>query len=161
MSENPGQEKKAIWKILLGLLIVALLSPHTLQITNQSIVDASFTRYSLITVLLTVFYEYGFTLVGPYSTLFIMPPTSAALLNALTFGLNILIILNHFWFTKGTISRRKALLVVGIILCIHVALLLGVFSYQLNGTTSVLAIPLPVFPIIVAMAILRAEIPKP
>ncbi|MFW9807581.1 MAG: hypothetical protein ACFFFK_12705 [Candidatus Thorarchaeota archaeon] len=161
MSENLGQEKKAVWKLLVVLLIAALLSPHTLQIINQSITDASFTRYSVITVLLTAFYEYGHTLVGPYSTLFIMPPTSAALLNALTFVLNILIILSQFWFIKGTISRRNALLVVGIILCIHVALLLGVFSYQLNGTTSVLAIPLPIFPIIVTIAILRAKISKP
>jgi hypothetical protein len=161
MSENPAQEKKAVWKLLVALLIAALLSPHTLQIINQSIPDASFTRYSIITVLLTVFYEYGSTIVGPYSTLFIMPPTSAASLNALTFVLNILIILSGFWFTKGTVSRRNALLVVLIILCVHVALLLGVFSYQLNGTKNVLAIPLPVFPIIGAIAILRTKIPNP
>lgn len=161
MSENPAQEKKTVWKLLVGLLIVALLSPHTLQILNVSITDASFTRYSVITVLLTVFYEYGSTIVGPYSTLFIMPPTSAALLNALTFVLNILIILSAFWFTKGSVSRRNALLAVGIILCVHVALLLGVFSYQLNGTTNVLAIPLPIFPIIGALAILRTRMPNP
>lgn len=159
MSENPDQDKGTIWRVLLALIIAALLSPHTLEIASQSIIDASFTRYSVITVLLTFFYESGSTFAGPYSTLFIMPPTSAALLNALTLVLNISIILSLFGFIKGTVSRRNALLVVGIILCIHVALLLGVFSYQMNGTTSVLAIPLPVFPIIGAIAILRTRIP--
>jgi uncharacterized membrane protein YfcA len=161
MSENPANEKKAVWKLLVVLLIAALLSPHTLQIINQSIPDASFTRYSVITVLLTAFYEHGNTIIGPYSTLFIMPPTSAALLNSVTFVFNILIIWSVSWFTKGNGSRRDALLTVATMLCVHVGLLLSIFSYQLDATTNVLAIPLPVFPIIVAIAILRAKIPNP
>ena len=159
MSDNLVQEKRNIWRFLLLLLIAALLSPHTLEISHQGIIDASFTRYSVITVLLTFFYEFGSTFAGPYSTLFIMPPTSAASLNALTLVLYILIILGLFGFAKGMISRRRVLQLIGIVLCVHVFSLLGVFSYQLDSIASVLGIPLPVFPIISALAVLRRKTP--
>ena len=158
MSENQNQAKGSVWRVLLALIIAALLSPHTLEIASQSIIDASFTRYSVITVLLTVFYEYGSTLVGPYSTLFIMPPTSAALLNALTLVLNISIILGLFGLAKGSISPKRALQLIGIVLCVHVILLFGVFSIQLDGWANVLALPLPIFPLISALAVFREKI---
>ena len=161
MSEYLIQDKRVVWRFLLVLFIAALLLPHTLEISSHSIPDASYTRYSVISVLLTIFYEYGSTIVGPYSTLFIMPPTSAALLNELTLVLNILIILSQSGFAKGRISRRRVLQIIGIILCVHVVLLLGVFSYQVDGWASVLAIPLPIFPIISTLAMLRGKTPNP
>ena len=160
MLGSQDQEKRTVWRVLLALLIVALLSPHTFEISSQSIIDASFTRYSVITVLLTIFYEYGSTIVGPYDTFFIMPPTSAALLNTLTLVLNISIILSLFGLAKGTISRRRALQLIAVFLCAHVVLLLGFFSIQLDGWANVLALPLPVFPIISALAVLRDRIPN-
>ena len=160
MSEKQNQEKGLAWKVLLAIIIAGLLSPHTLEISHQGIIDAYFTRYSIITVLLTVFYESGSTFAGPYSTLFIMPPTSAALLNALTLVINISIILSLFGLSKGTISRRRALQLIAVFLCVHVLLLLGVFSYQVDGWANVLALPLPIFPIISALAVLRGKIPN-
>ncbi len=160
MTENSTQITRNTWKFLLILLIAALLLPHTFEIASQNIPDASYTRYSVITVLLTLFYEYGNTLAGPYSTLFIMPPTSAILLNALTLIINVAIILSQFWFAKGTISKMRTLYIIAAALCVHVLLLVGIFSYQLDATASVLAIPLPIFPIISALLVLRGKIPK-
>jgi hypothetical protein len=145
---------------LLFLVIAALLSPHTFEISNQSMPDNSFTRYSIITVLLIPFYQFGDTFVGPYSTLFIMPPTAALLLNLLTLLINTSIILSQVGLSKGIISRKRALYLIGIALCVDVLLLIGFFSYQLDGTASVLAIPLPIFPIISAFAILRNKVPN-
>jgi hypothetical protein len=158
VSENPAQEKKAVWKLLVVFTLAALLSPHTFEISSQSIIDASFTRYSVITVLLTVFYESGSTIAGPYNTLFIMPPTSAALLNALTLVLNISIILSLWGLAKGVVSPRRALQLIGIVLCVHIFLLLGVFSYQADGWANVLALPLPIFPLVSALVVLRGKI---
>jgi hypothetical protein len=161
MTDNLIQTSRNKWRFLLFLFIAALLSPHTFEISNQSIPDASFTRYSVITVFLTLFYEYGSTIAGPYSTIFIMPPTSAILLNTLTLLINVVIILGQVGFSKGTISRSRVLYIIGIALCIHVLLLVGVFSYQLDGMASVLAVPLPVFPIISALVVLLGRIPSP
>jgi hypothetical protein len=161
MSENLIQDSRRFWKFLLFLLIAALLSPHTFEVSSQSIPDASFTRYSIVTVLLTLFYEYGSTIAGPYSTAFIMPPTSAILLNTLTLLINVVIILGQVGFSKGMISRSRVLYIIGIALCVHVLLLVGFFSYQLDAMASVLAIPLPVFPIISALAVLLGWIPSP
>ncbi|MFW9958397.1 MAG: hypothetical protein ACFFCT_10020 [Candidatus Odinarchaeota archaeon] len=142
------------------LLIAALLLPHTLEIASQNIPDASYTRYSVITVLLTLFYEYGSTLVGPYSTVFIIPPTSAILLNVLTLIINASIILSQFWFVRGTISKMRTLYIIAVALCVHVLLLVGFFSYQLDATASVLAVPLPIFPIISVLVVLGNKIPN-
>ena len=148
-------------RLLLFLLIAALLSPHTFEISSRSIPDASFTRYSVITLLLTLFYEYGTTIAGPYSTLFIMPPTSAAILNVVALLINFSIIMSQLGLAKGTISRRSALYIIGVALCIHVFLLAGFFSYRLDATASVLAIPLPIFPAISILAILRSKTLNP
>lgn len=160
MSENLVQETWNAKRFLLFLLIVALLSPHTLEISSQSIIDASYTRYSVITVLLTIFYEYGNTMVGPYSTFFIEPPTAKVLLNVLTLILNLSIIVSQFGFAKGTISRRRVMHVIGIAFFVHILLLMGVFSYQLDSWSNVLAIPLPIFPIISVLLVLRDRIPN-
>lgn len=160
MSENMIRNTRNTWRLLLFLLIAALLSPHTFEISSRSIPDGSFTRYSVITLILTLFYEYGTTIAGPYSTIFIMPPTSAAILNMVTLLINVSIILSQLGLAKGTISRRRALYIIGIALCVHVFLLVGFFSYQLDATASVLAIPLPIFPLISTLAILRNKIPN-
>jgi hypothetical protein len=145
-------------RFFLLIVAAALLVPHTFEISRQNIPDASFTRYSVITLLLTLFYEYGNTLVGPYSTLSIMPPTSATLLNVLTLIVNISIILSQWGLTKGKVSRRVVLYTIAIALCVHALLLIGFFSYQLDATASVLAVPLPIFPIISALVVLRGKI---
>jgi hypothetical protein len=146
-------------RFLLLVIIAALLLPHTFEISNQYIPDASFTRYSVITLLLTLFYEYGSTFVGPYSTLFIMPPTSTTLLNAMTVIVNISIILSLWGLMRGRLARRGTLYIIAIALFVHVFLLMGFFSIMVTGVTSVLAIPLPIFPIISILAILRNKIP--
>jgi 4-amino-4-deoxy-L-arabinose transferase-like glycosyltransferase len=160
MSEDSVQKTKSVQKFFLIVIIGALLLPHTFQISSQSFPDASFERYSLITVLLTVFYEYGSTLVGPYSNFFLKPPTSEALLNILTLVLNVLIIIGLIGFARRAISRKRVLQLIGLVLCVHVFLLFGVFSYQLDAVASVLAIPLPVFPIIGALVVIRNKVPS-
>lgn len=141
------------------IIVAALISPHTFEISSQNIIDASFTRYSIVTLLLTLFYEYGSTFVGPYTTLFIMPPTSAPLYNPLTLMVNITIILSLWRLMKDKISRRAVLYIIAIVVCVDVFLLIGFFSIRLDGWASVLAIPLPIFPLISALLILRNKIP--
>jgi hypothetical protein len=156
-----NQNTMTTGRFLLLVVVAALLAPHTFEISSQNIPDASFARYSVITLLLTVFYEYGSTIAGSYSTLFVMPPTSAALLNLLTLIVNVSIILAQWGVTKGRASKRIALYTIAAALCVHALLLLGFFSYQVNGTASALAIPLPVFPIISALLVLRGKLPVP
>ncbi|MFW9817366.1 MAG: hypothetical protein ACFFEW_15695 [Candidatus Thorarchaeota archaeon] len=148
-------------RFLLFILVAALIAPHTFEISGRMIPDGSFTRYSLILVLLTLFYESGTNIAGPYSTGFILPPTSAILLNVLTLIINISIILSQWQYTIGSMSRKNVLYVIGLALCVHVLLLIGFFSYQLDATASVLSIPLPIFPIISALVVLRGKIPSP
>lgn len=151
----------SVRKFLLFILVAALIAPHTFEISSQIIPDNSFTRYSLILVLLTLFYESGTNIFGPYSTGFILPPTSAILLNVLTLIINISIILSQWVYTRGSISRKNVLYIIGIALCIHVLLLISFFSYQLDTTASVLSIPLPIFPIISVLLVLQGKIPNP
>jgi len=159
MTENSTQITRNTWKLLLFLIIAALLLPHTFEISSQNIPDASYTRYSVITVLLTLFYEYGNTLAGPYTTVFIMPLTYAALLNFGTLLINVSIVLSQVNYARGGYSRKRVLYIIGIALCVHVLLLVG-FYYQVGATSSVLAVPLPIFPIISALLVLREKIPK-
>ncbi|MFW9788774.1 MAG: hypothetical protein ACFFE2_14785 [Candidatus Thorarchaeota archaeon] len=144
----------------LFILLAALIAPHTFEISSQIIPDNSFTRYSLILVLLTLFYESGTNIVGSYSKGFILPPTSAVLLNTLTLIINIAILLSQWGYAKGTVSRKNVLYIIVIALCVHALLLIGFFSYQLDATTSALAIPLPIFPVISILAVLRGKIPN-
>ncbi|MFW9834810.1 MAG: hypothetical protein ACFFEK_12500 [Candidatus Thorarchaeota archaeon] len=160
MSEDLVQKTKNVQKVFLILIIGALLLPHTFQISRQSFPDASFMRYSLITVLLTVFYESGSTLIGPYSTFLLKPPTSEIPLNISTLVLNVLIIIGLFVYAKRTISRKRVLQLIVVVLCVHTLLLLGFFSYQLDAVASVLAIPLPIFPIISALAVIHSKVPN-
>jgi len=141
------------------VVVAALLAPHTFEISTQNIIDASFTRYSVITLLLTLFYESGSTIVGPYTTLFIMPPTSALLLNGLTLIVNLSIILSLWGLIKGKFSKKVVLSIIAIVLCVHALLVIGLFSYQASAWESVLSIPLPIFPIISALLILLNKIP--
>lgn len=146
-------------RFLLLVILTALLIPHTFEISSQSIPDAAFVRYSVITLLLTLFYEFGSTIVGPYTTLFIMPSTSAPLYNPLALIVNVTIILILWRFIKGKSSRRRVLYVIAIAVFVQAFLLIGFFSVRLDGWASYLAIPLPIFPIISMLAILRNKIP--
>lgn len=146
-------------RFLLLVILAALLIPHTFEISSQSIPDAAFVRYSVITLLLTLFYEFGSTLVGPYTTLFILPPTSAPLYNPLALIVNIAIILGLWGVMKGKLSREVVLYTIVIAICVQAFLLIGFFSIRLDGWASYIAIPLPIFPIISMLAILRNKIP--
>jgi hypothetical protein len=158
MTENLTQKASFTWRFLLLLVIAALLIPHTLEIESQNLPDAVFTRYSVIIVLLTVSYEFGSTLMGPYSTIFVMPPTSAIVLNVLALLINISIIISLLGLVRGMISKKRVLYIIGIALCVQVFLLLGIFSYRLDSWASGLAIPLPVFPIVSALAVINNRI---
>jgi len=144
---------------LLLVVVVALLAPHTFEISSQNYMDASFTRYSVITLILTLFYEYGSTLAGPYTTLFIMPPTYAPLLNGLTLIVNLSIVLSLWGLMKGKVSRTVVLYIIAVALVVHAILVIGLFSYQASAFESVLSIPLPIFPIIIALLVLSNKIP--
>lgn len=146
-------------RFLLLLIVAALLVPHTFEITNQNYMDATFTRYSVIMLLLTLFYEYGSTLAGPYSTLSIMLPTSAPLLNILTLIVNISIIVILWGLIKGRVTKNVILYIITIVLCVQAFLVLVFFSIQLDAWASVLSIPLPIFPIISILIVLRNKIP--
>lgn len=144
---------------LLLIVVAALLAPHTFEISSQNIPDAFFTRYSVITLLFTLFYEFGSTFAGPYTTLFIMPPTSAILLNGLILIVNLSIILSLWSLIKGQVSRSVILYIIAIALCVHAILVIGLFSYQASAWESVLSIPLPIFPIICALLVLLNKMP--
>ena len=154
-----AQKTKSFQRFFVIFLIGALFLPHTFQISNQSLPDLSYTRYSVITVLLTVFYEYGSTLVGPYSTFFLKPPTLEAPLNILIFVFNVIIIIGQFEYAKGAISMRRVLQLIGIVLFVTVVLPLGVIFYPLDAMGSVLTIPLPIFPIIGGVIVIRNKVP--
>jgi len=141
------------------LVVAALFVPHTFEISSQNIPDAMFIRYSVITLVLTVFYEYGSTLAGPYSTLSISLPTAAPLVNGLALIINIAIILSMWGLMRGRLSRRSALYIVALALCVHAFLLLGVLSVRVDGWLTVLAIPAPIFPILGILLILSNKIP--
>ncbi|MFW9808498.1 MAG: hypothetical protein ACFFE6_03865 [Candidatus Thorarchaeota archaeon] len=153
-----NQDTTRVGRFMLFILVAALIAPHTFEISSQTIPDYSYTRYSLILVILTLFYESGTTIAGQYSTGFILPPTSSVLLNVLTLVINVSIVLSQWGYAKGRISRKNVLYIIGIALCVHVLLLIGFFSYQLDATASVLAIPLPIFPVISALVVLRGMI---
>ena len=159
MVSELNQDTMTSRRFLLLVIIAALLIPHTFEISNQYYPDATFTRYSVITLLLTLFYEFGSTLVGPYTTLFILPPTSAPLYNPLALIVNIAIILGLWGVMKGKLSRRAVLYTIVIAICVQAFLLIGFFSIRLDGWASYLAIPLPIFPIISALLILRNKVP--
>ncbi|RDE15651.1 MAG: hypothetical protein C4K48_03480 [Candidatus Thorarchaeota archaeon] len=143
------------------LILFAILTPHTLEITRVSLEDDSYTQSILVAGCWTLLQKDGSTIAGPYSsTLFLFPNELALLWTILFVPLYLCIIYTQWRLVRGITTKGKVLCVIAAALAIQLVVLMAFFSYSLDGWASGIAYPLPIFHVLSALSVFWHRRPK-
>ncbi len=151
--------KSEFWNVsrsLAFLILIALIGPHTLQISSTSYIDYSYLRYTVFSVVWAASYETGSTIAGPYIHSFLeFFSISSLVLSALFLPLYLIVIIMQMRYKKGTTSKQSVLHVVGLTLIIQAFILFTFFWFQLDGWAFTRSYPLPIFHVLVVLSVVQ------
>ncbi|NHJ12325.1 MAG: hypothetical protein EAX95_01560 [Candidatus Thorarchaeota archaeon] len=136
-------------RLLLILLLVVLLVPHTIAVTRYSYIPGEgYTRYTLIAALWSIVHESGNATSGPYITTSLAFPADAVLLWTLTIlPLSLYIIHTQKRFMKGDATKRAVFHAILALLVVQV-ILAGFLCYSLDGWLTGCSYPVPLFQLV-------------
>ncbi|TFG06206.1 hypothetical protein EU522_01875 [Candidatus Thorarchaeota archaeon] len=140
---------KHMSRILVLLLLVALLAPHTLATMGYShYPDEDYTRYTLIAALWSISYETGSTITGPYTTMGFAFPIDAVFVWAVAIlPLSVYIIYTLKRFMRRNATKRTVLYSILALLLLQV-ILMGFLCYSVDGWLIGCSYPVPLFQLV-------------